>query len=48
MALQLIREVWDELDLNLKARSFEHCGIKSSWLIVFNNQLRHFVRITAF
>ena len=46
LVLQWISEAWDEIDLNLIARSFDHCGIISSRLIDFNNQLRHFVRTT--
>ena len=48
MVLQWISEIWDELDSNLIARSFDNCGITSSKLSDFNNQLRHFVRTTEF
>ena len=48
MVLQWISEIWDELDSNLIARSFDNCGIISSKLSDFNNQLRHFVRTTEF
>jgi len=36
------------LDSNLIAHSFDSCGITSSKLTDFNNQLRHFVRTTEF
>ena len=48
MVLQWISEIWDEFDSNLIARSFDSCGITSSKLTDFNNQLRHFVRTTEF
>ena len=48
MVLQQVSEIWDELDSNLIARSFDNCGITSSKLNDSYNQLRHFVRTTEF
>ena len=48
MVLQWISEIWDELDSNLIARSFDNSGITSSKLTDSNNQLRHFVRASEF
>jgi hypothetical protein len=39
-----ISEAWNELDSNLIARSFQHCGITSRNPADYGNQLRHFVR----
>ena len=39
-----ISEAWNELDSNLIATSFQHCGITSRNPADYGNQLRHFVR----
>ena len=48
MVLQWISEIWDELDSNLIASSFDNSGIASSKLTDSYNQLRHYVRTIEF
>ena len=39
-----ISEIWQDFDHNLIARSFDYCGITTTNVADYSNQLRHFVR----